>query len=278
MSTQNADGALNLNVLAHDDDELRTDEIGRVSRAFRAMVMRLREQAQQMQRVDANRRQWVANVSHDLRTPLTSLIGHLETIQMRGDRMRADDPVRFLGIEMRNAQHLDRLSSSLLDLARLESDDLPLDKSPAHLGEFLDDFVARFAAVAETRSIAMTVEYPPGLPLLSIDAALVERALANLMDNALRYTPTGGAIMLNAAPRDHGVAVTVADSGKGIDAAVLGHVFERFFQGSSHREGGGHAGLGLAVVERVAQLHGGRASAANRVSGGAVFVLWFPLS
>lgn len=278
VSMQNADGALNLNVLAHDDDELRTDEIGRVSRAFRAMVRRLREQAQQVQRVDANRRQWVANVSHDLRTPLTSLIGHLETIQMRGERMRADDRVRFLGIAMRNAQHLDRLSSSLFDLARLESDDLPLDKSPAHLGEFLDDFVARFAAVAETRSIVMTVEYPPGLPLLSIDAALVERALANLMDNALRYTPTGGAIILNAAPRDHGVAVTVADSGKGIDAAVLGHVFERFFQGSSHREGGGHAGLGLAVVERVAQLHGGRASAANRVSGGAVFVLWFPLS
>ena len=98
------------------------------------------------------------------------------------------------------------------------------------------------------------------------------------MDNALRYTPAGGAIMLNAAPRDNGVAVTVADSGKGIDAAVLAHVFERFFQGSSHREGGGHAGLGLAVVERVAQLHGGRASAANRETGGAVFELWFPLS
>ena len=278
VSAQDADGALNLNVLPHDDDELRTDEIGRVSRAFRAMVMRLREQAQQVKRVDANRREWVANVSHDLRTPLTSLIGHLETIQMRGERMSAEDRVRFLDVAMRNAQHLDRLSSSLFDLARLESDDLPLDKSPAHLGEFLDDFVARFAAVAETRNITLTVEYPPGLPLVSIDAALVERALANLMDNALRYTPSGGAIMLNAAPRDNGVAVTVADSGKGIDATVLAHVFERFFQGSSHREGGGHAGLGLAVVERVAQLHGGRASAANRESGGAVFELWFPLS
>ena len=278
VSAQEADGGLNLSVLPHDDDELRTDEIGRVSRAFRAMVMRLREQAQQVKRVDANRREWVANVSHDLRTPLTSLIGHLETIQMRGERMSVDDRTRFLDVAMRNAQHLDRLSSSLFDLARLESDDLPLDKSPAHLGEFLDDFVARFAAVAETRDIALTVEYPPGLPLASIDAALVERALANLMDNALRYTPSGGAITLRAASRDNGVAITVADSGTGIDATVLAHVFERFFQGSRHREGGGHAGLGLAVVERVAQLHGGRANAANRQSGGAVFELWFPLS
>ena len=278
VSAQDADGALNLSVLPHDDDELRSDEIGRVSRAFRAMVMRLREQAQQVKRVDANRREWVANVSHDLRTPLTSLIGHLETIQMRGERMSAEDRVRFLDVAMRNAQHLDRLSSSLFDLARLESDDLPLDKSPAHLGEFLDDFVARFAAVAETRNIALAVEYPPGLPLASIDAALVERALANLMDNALRYTPSGGSIMLTAASRDNGINVTVADSGTGIDATVLAHVFERFFQGSRHREGCGHAGLGLAVVERVAQLHGGRASAANRESGGAIFKLWFPVS
>ena len=84
--------------------------------------------------------------------------------------------------------------------------------------------------------------------------------------------------MLTAAWCDDGINVTVADSGPGIDATVLAHVFERFFQGSRHREGGGHAGLGLAVVERVAQLHGGRASAANRESGGAVFKLWFPLS
>ena len=278
VSAQDAEGGLNLNVLPLDHDELRTDEIGRVSRAFRAMVMRLREQAHQVKRVDANRREWVANVSHDLRTPLTSLIGHLETIQMRGERMSIEDRARFLDVAMRNAQHLDRLSSSLFDLARLESDDLPLDKSPAHLGEFLDDFVARFAAVAETRNIALTVEYPSALPLVSIDAALVERALANLMDNALRYTPSDGTIMLTAVSRDSGVAVTVADSGTGIDEAVLAHVFERFFQGSRHREGGGHAGLGLAVVERVAQLHGGRANAANRESGGAVFELWFPLS
>ena len=278
VSAQDAEGGLNLNVSPHDDDELRTDEIGRVSRAFRSMVMRLREQAQRVKRVDANRREWVANVSHDLRTPLTSLIGHLETIQIRGERMSAEDRSRFLDVAMRNAQHLDRLSSSLFDLARLESDDLPLDKSPAHLGEFLDDFVARFAAVAETRNISLTVEYPPSLPLASIDAALVERALANLMDNALRYTPSGGAILLSADRRDDGVAVTVADNGTGIDATVLAHVFERFFQGSRHREGGGHAGLGLAVVERVAQLHGGRASAANREAGGAAFALWFPLS
>lgn len=278
VSAQDAQGGLNLNVLPHDDDELRTDEIGAVSRAFRAMVMRLREQAQHVSRVDANRREWVANVSHDLRTPLTSLIGHLETIQMRGERMSAEDRGRFLDVAMRNAQHLDRLSSSLFDLARLESDDLPLDKSPAHLGEFLDDFVARFAAVAEERKIALRVEYPPGLPLVSIDAALVERALANLMDNALRYTPSGGLIKLSAAHVGDAVTVTVADSGRGIDTAVLEHVFKRFFQGSRHREGGGHAGLGLAVVERVVQLHGGRVSAANGESGGAVFFLSFPLS
>ncbi len=256
--------------------ESRNDEIGRLARAFRAMVNRLHEQMQRIKRMDDTRREWLANVSHDLRTPLTSLIGHLETVQLRVDRLSDADRARFLDVALRNAQHLDRLSSSLFDLARLDSNDLPLDKSPSHLGELLDDLIARFIPMAESAQIALTVEYAAALPLVAVDTALVERAVGNLIDNALRYTPPQGRITLAARAHQDGVELTVADTGAGIPPTTLPNVFKRFFQGSEHREGRGHAGLGLAVVLRVAELHSGTATAANQDTGGAIFRLWFP--
>lgn len=256
--------------------ESRNDEIGRLSRAFRAMVMRLREQVQRVRKMDATRREWVASISHDLRTPLTSLMGHLETVQLRGDQMTDAERKRFLEVAMQNAKHLDRLSASLFDYARLDSDDVPVDKAPAHVGELLDDLAARFSAAGHSRDIKFNVEYAEGLPMVQIDAALIERALANLIDNAIRYTPEGGAVTLSAKADAEGVAVLVADSGPGIAPADVPHVFERFFQGSRHREGRGHAGLGLAIVQRVAQLHGGTVQAGNQASGGAVFTMWLP--
>jgi signal transduction histidine kinase len=278
VSATVSDELMATDTLPHEAYESRNDEIGRLARAFRAMVIRLRAQLQRVKRMDATRREWVANVSHDLRTPLTSLIGHLEMVQLRGERLSDAERVRFLDVAMRNAQHLDRLSSSLFDLARLDSDDLPLDKSPAHLGELLDDLVTRFVPVAEARGIRLTVDYAAGLPLVTVDAALVERAVVNLIDNALRYTPDGGAIMLTVAAADGDVVLSVADSGNGIAPEAVAHVFERFFQGSQHREGRGHAGLGLALVHRVAELHGGSVTAANRETGGAQFTMRFPES
>ncbi len=258
--------------------ESRNDEIGRLSRAFRAMVMRLREQVQRVRRMDATRREWVASISHDLRTPLTSLMGHLETVQLRGEQMTDAERKRFLEVAMQNAKHLDRLSASLFDYARLDSDEVPVDKAPAYLGELLDDLAARFAPAGQSRNVKINVDYAEGLPLVQIDAALIERAVANLIDNAMRYTPEGSEVTLSAKSEADGVALTVADSGPGIAPQDLAHVFERFFQGSRHREGRGHAGLGLAIVQRVAQLHGGTVQAANQPSGGAVFTLWLPVS
>lgn len=258
--------------------ELRNDEIGRLSRAFRAMVMRLREQVQRVRRMDATRRDWVASISHDLRTPLTSLMGHLETVQLRGEQMTDAERKRFLEVAMQNAKHLDRLSASLFDFARLDSDELPVEKAPAHVGELLDDLAARFSAAGHFRNIKINVDYAEGLPMVQIDVALIERAVANLIDNAMRYTPEGSAVTLSAKADADGVALTVADSGPGIAPQDLPHVFERFFQGSRHREGRGHAGLGLAIVQRVAQLHGGTVQAANQASGGAAFTLWLPVN
>ena len=193
--------------------------------------------------------------------------------------MNEADRQRFLEVALANAQHLDRLSAALFDFARLDSDEVRIEKAPAAIGELLDDIAARFATAAEQRSILIQSSWLDPLPMVQIDAALLERALANLVDNALRYTAAHGKIVLSASPQENGVLLQVIDAGPGIAVSDLPHVFERFFQGTRHREGRGHAGLGLAIVQRVATLHGGWVKAANKSleqGQGAVFSIWLP--
>ena len=259
----------------------RRDELGQLARALQAMVERLREQVLRVRRMDATRRDWVASISHDLRTPLTSLMGNLETIQLKKDSLTAADEAQYLNTALRNAKHLDRLSASLFDYARLDSEEVKLDRTLAQVGELLDDLVARFSTAASARHITLKCDYADGLPLATVDIGLIERAVANLIENALRYTPNSGKISVSAQHAQDNIEISVQDSGAGVPEADLARVFERFYQGAAQREGRGHAGLGLAIVKRVASLHGGTASVRN-VGGtgevtGACFTLHLPL-
>jgi two-component system, OmpR family, sensor kinase len=259
----------------------RGDEIGRLSRAFGSLLDRLADQFARIKRMDATRREWVASISHDLRTPLTSLTGHLETVQLRGAQMTEAQRAQFIDTALKNAKHIDRLSASLLDFARLDSDDVPLDKAPTPIGELLDDLAARFAPKAQERGIKLYADYPPGMTLVTVDNGLIERAVANLVDNALRYTPAGGIIRLGAEDSKRWLMLSVCDTGPGIAQEDLPHIFERFYQSKQQREGHGHAGLGLAIVKRIAELHGGNVSAQNRPKengGGAKFIVALPRS
>jgi two-component system, OmpR family, sensor kinase len=257
----------------------RNDEIGRLSRAFGSLLARLAEQLARIRRMDTARREWVANISHDLRTPLTSLTGHLETIQLRGALMPPEQQAHFINTALQNARHLDKLSASLLDFGRLDGDDVPMEKTPTAIGELLDGVAARFAATAQERGITLHTDYAQDLPLITVDNALIERALANLIDNALRYTPQGSSIRLAASDSTRWLTLSVSDQGPGITQDDLPHIFERFYQGKQQREGRGHAGLGLAIVKRIAALHSGNVSAQNRpkeTGGGAKFIVALP--
>ena len=256
----------------------RTDEIGALSSAFRDMLERLKAQMQQVQHTDALRRELVASVSHDLRTPLTSLTGHLETIKLKGAKLSPDEQHHFIDVALENARQLDKLTSSLFDLARLDSGDVKIQREPLMIGELADDVVHRFSARALEKGIALATDYPDGLPIIAADAALIERALANLIENALRYTPENGRITVTARVEKDNLMLSVSDNGSGIDSNDLDNVFERFFQGSRFREGRGHAGLGLAIVKRVCERHGGRVSVANNDGPGCTFTLTLPLT
>ncbi|HYF58910.1 MAG TPA: HAMP domain-containing sensor histidine kinase [Burkholderiaceae bacterium] len=254
----------------------RNDEVGRLSRTFRDTLERLKIEMDRVTQTDVQRREMIANVSHDLRTPLTALIGQLETIRMKADQLEPAARDRFVQAAVDNAHHLRRLTDALNELAKLDSPELRIEREPIALGELADDLAHRYGIRADQAGVGLKVVYPDGLPLARVDAALIERAIGNLLDNAIRVTPTGGTIELRVLSEGDQVRVEVADSGPGVAAEDEARVFQRFYQGSKHREQRGSSGLGLAIVKRVVELHGGRVGLESRPARGATFWMALP--
>jgi signal transduction histidine kinase len=256
------------------------DEIARLRRGLRGLLATLRTQWDQLQRLDHFRREGVSNLSHDLRSPLTATTACLETLDGRwaADPARGDDRA-LLQVALRNTRDTTRLVRSLGDLALLDEPAYRLDTTRLDVGEVLDDLALRFAERAARQGVELRCPHDPTAPTpaAEVDIELFERALANLVDNALKHTPAGGCVTLSAervagaGPEDAAeVQVRVADTGCGIPADALPHLFDRFFQrrqGVAPAGSDGGKGLGLAIVERIAELHGGRLSVQSRRAG-----------
>lgn len=255
----------------------RNDEVGRLSRAFRDMFERLKFEMQKVTQTDARRREMVASVSHDLRTPLTALIGQLETVRIKHQSLSSAEQQQFVDRALLNAQHLKRLTDALAELAKLDNPDFSTQPEPIAIGELADDVVQRYLARAQQQEVALTIEYPDGLPLTPVDAGLIERALSNLLDNAIRVTPAGGRVQVRVLRDAAGVRLEVADTGPGVAREDQPRVFDRFYQASQHRELRGSSGLGLAIVKRVAELHGGQVGLSSEPGHGATFFIELPL-
>ena len=265
----------------------RNDEIGRLSRTFVGLFERLKEEMRNVRRVDLQRRDMIASVSHDLRTPLTALSGQLETIRMKGNLLTPEEQLRYVDLAFNNAQHLKRLTDSLADLARLDNPSFEAKREPMALGELADDLVQRYRLRAEQQGVSLNVEYPDGLPMIPLDASLTERALSNLLDNALRVTPDQGKITVSVhaestqslgAGEGARQRLSVSDTGPGVAPEEQSKIFEKFYQTAQHREHRGSAGLGLAIVKRVADLHDGRVDLKSVLGQGSTFSIVFPAS
>ena len=271
-------------IKAHSDDEF-----GRLHNGFVALLATLRKQWDELQRLDQFRRESVSNLSHDLRSPLTATVACLDTLERRwtsdaGSSEGRTEDRRLLAMALRNTHNAARLVRSLGDLALLDEPEFKLHLMRLDVGEVLDDIRLRFAERAATQGVLLRVDLLPaaGAPLVAtVDVELFERAVANLLDNALKFTPRGGQIVLAAAPSsvapDH-LCISVSDSGPGIAPADLGQLFDRYFQSrasvapASSEEG---KGLGLAIVKRITELHGGSVRVQSQAGQGtAVHIEW----
>jgi two-component system, OmpR family, sensor kinase len=233
------------------------NEIDRLGAAFMEMADRIEDQIGQLQNSDALRRELIANVSHDLRTPLATLQGYIETLLMKEEGLSREERRRYLEIAARHCERLTRLVNELLELARLESfDETRIGREPFNLGELVQDVTRKFQLAAGEKGIRVVTNIQEQLPFVNGDIGLIERVLENLLENGVRYTPPGGSVSLLMKPEDEDIAVEVRDTGPGIPEKEIPHVFNRFYQSEKSRNGqGGHSGLGLAIAKRILELH-----------------------
>ncbi|MEQ1686067.1 MAG: HAMP domain-containing sensor histidine kinase [Burkholderiaceae bacterium] len=262
------------------------DEFGQLTAAFEMMLDLCLRQWNELRRLDHFRREGVSNLSHDLRSPLTATVACLETLDGRWaaepDAGRGEDR-RLVEIALRNTRNAARLVQSLGDLAKLDEPEFKLRLEAMDAGELIDDICIRFAERAAHQGVVLRAEHGSGPgavpPFASVDVELFERAIANLVDNALKFCPAGARITLGATVEAGWVRVRVTDTGPGIAADDLPHLFDRFYQSRQSvapATGEGGKGLGLAIVKRIAELHAGAVAVTSRLGQGTEVVLSVP--
>lgn len=263
--------------------EAGDDELGRLARAVNEMAARVEASIQSLRDTDRLRRELVANVGHDLRTPLAALRVTLDEAERHRGEGRADDVADDLAAARRQAEGAAALVADLFELSVLDRPDQALRLGPVPVGELVRDVGRQHARAFEAAGVAFEVDAPAGLPTVEADGARLVRALSNLLDNARRHTPAGGTVRLGASVEspDGGaeagrVVLTVADTGEGIAPDVLEHVFERYYRGEGPRTRGTGTGLGLAIARAVAEAHGGTLAVESAVGEGTAFQLALP--
>lgn len=253
------------------------DEIDRLGRILDKMARRIVGQIKELQNADSARRELVANISHDLRTPLASLRSAIETLLMKEAELPAAEKRRYLSLALDHSEHLGRLTRGLFELATLQSADRKLHRESFSLAELVQDVAQKFRPEADRRKLTIECDLPPDTPLISADIELIERVFENLIENALRYTPVGGTIRLSVIPGQKTVSTQVADTGRGIPASDLSKIFDRRYRTDQDREDRpGGTGLGLAIAQQILQLHGSSMEVESIVGVGTTFQFDLP--
>lgn len=259
--------------------EQSADEIDRLGATFRQMTERISQQMEKLERSDSMRRELVANVSHDLRTPLATLRGYMETLLMKDEGMSAEERRNYLKIAVRHCERLGKLIADLFELTKLEAQDTVVHPEAFSLSELVQDVVQKFELAAREKNMHIITNIGKELPFAYADIALIERVLENLIENAVRHTPEDGSVSIVMNHEDKHIQVRISDTGSGIAEKDLERIFDRFYQPDGIRKGKtGHSGLGLAITKRILEMHGSSIQVRSALNSGTSFTFDLPVS
>lgn len=253
------------------------DEIAVLASSVDAMADKLEENISRLEKTDQQRRELVANISHDLRSPLSSIRGYLETILIKANHVDTKEIVRFAEIGLNSTERLSRLVDDLFDLSKFDANQFALNAEPFSLTDLVQDVVQQFEPKASKLGIRISAEFEKETILAHGDIGLVERALTNLIDNAVKFSSNGGEVRVIAKWDGKAVHIDVKDFGKGIPSEELPMIFDRFYRVDKSRnklEGG--SGLGLAITKRIVELHNSTLSVTSQLNSGTTFSFWLP--
>jgi len=263
--------------LQYRPDSQRRDEIDRLSAAFESMARRIMEQISKLRQTDALRRELVANVSHDLRTPLASLQGYLETLTLKDAELTEAEKRGYIDVAMKHAVRLSELVGDLFELAKLEAHEVKPHLEPFALQELVQDVIHKFELKARQNGVQLIQHLEKDPPYVFGDIGLIERVLDNLLDNAVRHTARGGTITIVLTPHENTVSLEVVDTGCGIAPQDMPHIFDRFYAPSMPgRQGSQGSGLGLAIARHIVELHGGAIRVSSKLNKGTAFAFDLP--
>lgn len=253
------------------------DEIDTLGRHYNSMAERIRDQLDDLKKQDGLRRELVANVSHDLRTPLAALQGYIETLKLKFEEFDADTRAEYLDIALKHSRRLTRLVEELFELAKLDARETQLHCEPFAPAELVQDIIQKFSLSAEAENIKLTMKAQDSLPFVDADIGLVERVLENLISNALRHTPAGGEINVVLKAEATKVEIEVQDSGSGIPEPELQYIFDRFYRGDNMERSSHHAGLGLSIAQHIVTMHGDKIRVMSEPDSGSRFFFGLPV-
>ena len=258
-----------------------SDEIAQLGHAFDDMADTIVSNMDKLKQADTQRRELIANISHDLRSPLASIQGYLETVLIKDEALSPEERRTYVETGLKNTKRLNNLVNALFELSKLDAGQINPQFEKLSIAELVQDVVMQFKPQAEKRGVELTANLDGPLPMVYADIGLVERAISNLIDNAIRHTPTGGRVSIvptnDSAEK---VMVAVADSGQGIPEEDLSRIFERFYRVEKSRtpnESSG-SGLGLAIAKRIFELHGSALSVQSALNKGTTFRFTLPTS
>jgi len=254
------------------------DEIDRLGSIFSQMAERIIQLIKELRHIDALRRELVANITHDLRTPLTSLHGYLETLLLKEGKLTPQEQRDYLIIAIKRSNQLGKLVSALFELAKLDSPDVLVRFESFSLAELVQDIMQKFQLITEKKKIGLRTNFVENLPFVFADIALIERVFENLLENAVRHTPKSGSITISVVPKKARLMVQLSDTGSGVRPKDIPHLFDRSYRQKRDRpkdaEG---AGLGLLITKKILELHGSDIKVDSVVDVGTTFTFTLPV-
>lgn len=256
---------------------LYQDELAEVANAFNIMAARLEESFNRQRELEQARRDLIAAISHDLRTPLASVRAMVEALS---DQVVTDEKTvnRYHHTIQTQVTNLSLLIDDLFELTKLDSGHLQLKLEEASISDLISDALESMRAQADSKKVRLTGHVEPDIPFIMVEAAKIHRVLCNLVQNAIRHTPADGTVAITASTINEGVEVDVVDTGEGIANEDLPRIFDQFYRGEKSRSRStGGAGLGLAIAKGIVEAHGGRIWVESEPGIGAVFRLVLPV-
>lgn len=253
-----------------------SDDLDQVASVFNSMAATIEQNIEELKGVEKLRKELVSNISHDLRTPISSIQGYAETLLLKQETIEKEEQHKYLDIIYKNCESLQELVTNLFELSKLQSDQVTLNREPFFIGELVHDVANKYRILSNKKGISINTIVSKDIPLVEADVLLIDRVLQNLIDNAIRFCKEGDTINIELNSLASGeVRISITDTGTGIPQDHLPHIFERYFKKD---ERGTSSGLGLAIVKRIIDLHESSIEVTSVVGKGTSFQFSLPVA